>query len=79
MNMHKISTNVRSIEYMFVLYKIDYRSTPFIMKTCPCNEDPLTPHSYIVKWGLQGYTIFRIFALKDILLVLVRTASMRRF
>ena len=28
----------------------------FITKTSPCNEDPLTPHFYIVNWGLQGYT-----------------------
>ena len=51
----------------------------FIMKTCPCNEDPLTPHSYIVKLGFTGVYIFFIFALKHRLWVLVRTASMRRF
>ena len=27
--------------------------------TCPCNEDPLTPHFYIVKLGFTGvYFIF---------------------
>ena len=28
------------------------------MLTCPCNVDPLTPHFYVVKWGLQEYTFF---------------------
>ena len=28
-----------------------------IMKTSPCNDDPPTPHFYIVNWGLQGYTL----------------------
>ena len=32
-----------------------------IMKTCPCNEDPRTPHFYIVKWGFQGYSFFSFF------------------
>ena len=45
-----------------------------IMKTCPCNVHPLTPHFYIVYWGLQGYTFFLIFALKHRLWVLDRTA-----
>ena len=36
-----------------------------IMQTCPCNEDPLTPHFYIVKLGCTGvYILFLIFALK---------------
>ena len=29
-----------------------------IMKTCPCNEDPLTPHFYIVKLGFARVFIF---------------------
>ena len=33
----------------------------FIMQTCPCNEHPLTPHLYIVKLGLTGYTLFSYF------------------
>ena len=42
-----------------------------IMQTCPCNEDPLTPHFYIVKLGFTGvYIIFFIFALKDRLWVI---------
>ena len=31
----------------------------YITKTSPCNEDPLTPHFYIVKLGLTG--VFIIF------------------
>ena len=37
------------------------------MLTCPCNEDPLTPHFYIVKLEFTGgilNTLFLIFALK---------------
>ena len=42
------------------------------MRTCPCNEYPLTPHFYIVKLGLTGvYFFFLIFALKHRLWVLV--------
>ena len=29
-----------------------------IMKICPCNEDSLTPHSYIVKLGFTGAYLF---------------------
>ena len=49
------------------------------MITNPCNEYPLTPHYYILKWGFTGVFIFLIFALKHGLWVLVRTASVRRF
>ena len=28
-----------------------------IMQTCPCNEDPITPHFYIVKLGFTGVFI----------------------
>ena len=31
--------------------------------TCPCNEDPLTPHFYIVKLGFTGVFIFLLFLL----------------
>ena len=31
------------------------------MLTYPCNVDPLTPHFYTVKLGLQGYTLFAYF------------------
>ena len=42
---------------------------------------PLAPHFYKVKLGFTGVYIhyFLIFALKHILWVLVRTASLRRF
>ena len=40
----------------------------FIMKTYLYNFDPLKPHYYIhvVNWGLQGYTLFFLFLLKNI-------------
>ena len=47
--------------------------------TCPCYEDPLTPHFYILKPGFTGVHIFfLIFALKHRLWLLVRTALVRR-
>ena len=54
-------------------------SFEYITKTSPYNEDSLAPHLYIVNWGLHGYTFVIIFAQKDSLWVLVRTASLRRF
>ena len=48
-----------------------------IMITCPCNVYPLTPHFYIVKLGFyRGIHFCLIFALKQRLWVLVRTASL---
>ena len=38
----------------------------YIMKRCLYNCDPLKPHFYIVKLGLQGYTLFFLFLLKNI-------------
>ena len=35
-----------------------------ITKTSPCNEHPLTPHFYIVKFGFTGVYFFRIFVPK---------------
>ena len=32
-------------------------------KTSPCNEDPLTPHFYIVKLGFTGVYIIFLFLL----------------
>ena len=47
-----------------------------IMKTSPCNEDPLTSHFYIVKLGLTGVYMFFLFLLQNLdHWVLVRTAS----
>ena len=52
----------------------------FITKACLYNFDPLEPHFDIVKLGFTGvYIIFLISAQKHRLLVLVRTASPRRF
>ena len=42
-------------ETVFVM-NIGLRIT--ITKTCLYNFDPFKPHFYIVKWGLQGYTLF---------------------
>ena len=38
-----------------------------IMKTSPCNEDPLTPHFYIVKLGFTGVYIFSYFCSKTLI------------
>ena len=35
----------------------------YIMKTCPCNEHPLTPHIYIGKLGFPGVYIIFLFLL----------------
>ena len=37
-----------------------------ITKTCLFNFDPLKPHFYIVKLGLQGYKLFSLSLLKNI-------------
>ena len=37
-----------------------------IIKTSPCNEDPLTPHFYIVKLGFTGVYFFFLFLLQNI-------------
>ena len=39
------------------------RKTEIIMITCPCNEDPFTPHFYIVKIGFTGVYIIYLFLL----------------
>ena len=38
-----------------------------IMKTSPCNEDPLTPHIYIVKLGFTGVYIIFLFCFKTLI------------
>ena len=59
---------------------LQYRKAVFIRITCPCGLYPFTPHFYIIKLGFTGgIHYFLIFALKHILWVLVRAASMRRF
>ena len=37
-----------------------------IMKTCPCNEHPLTPLFYIGNLGFTGVFIISLFLLKNI-------------
>ena len=54
-----------------------------ITKTYLYNFDPLKPHFYIVNWGLQGYTLFFLFLLKNIdcgyLLELPRQGSSKEY
>ena len=38
-----------------------------IAKTSPCNEDPLTPHLYIVKLGFTGVYIIFLFCSKTMI------------
>ena len=60
----------------YIIYiHLNYTLLPLtcIMLKCPCNMYPLTPHFYIVKQGFAG--VYIIFALKHILWVLVRTAT----
>ena len=54
---------------MFVLWsciRIKSDVARAITKTCLYNFDPLKPHFYIVKLGLQGYTLLFSFLLKNI-------------
>ena len=51
------STFLRAIYHLYICTYYSY-----IMKTCPCNVDPLTPHFYI-KFGFTGVYIFFIFLL----------------
>ena len=48
------------------LYLISTFEFLTITKTCLYNFDPLKHHFYIVKLGLQGYTLFFLFLLKNI-------------
>ena len=50
-----LAATVLQRNYMY----IQLRS--FITKTSPCNEDPLTPHFYIVKLGFTGVYIIFLF------------------
>ena len=69
----------RCLPNNYFTFRHDSRRSLHITKTSPCNENPLTPHFYIVKLGFTGVYIFLIFAPKHRLWVLVRTASLRRF
>ena len=50
----------------FSYMNIQFKTTKIyhIMKTCTCNEHPLTPHFYIVKLGLPEYIFFSYFCSK---------------
>ena len=51
--------NLSELIYLFILVKRERD----IMQTCPCNEDPLTSHFYIVKLGFTGVHIIFLFLL----------------
>ena len=71
LELHKLVSYVKFVLSLFV---------PHITKTCIYIFDPLKPHFYIIKLGFTGvYIIFLISAQKHRLLLLVRTASSRRF
>ena len=40
-----------------------FSSSRHIVQTCPCNEDPLTPHFYIVELGFTGLNFFLVLLL----------------
>ena len=52
--------------YMIYLSLSERIVMQYITKTRLYNFDPLKPHFYIVKLGLQGYTLFSLFLLKNI-------------
>ena len=56
------------VDHRILIYCRIYGRTKkaLITKTCLYNLDPLKPHFYIVKLGLQGYTLFFLFLLKKI-------------
>ena len=47
----------------------------YITQISPCNEDPLTPHLYIVKLACTGVYFFLIFVPKHRMCVHIRTGS----
>ena len=49
------------VNLMYVLHHEN--KSVYITKTSPCNEDPLTPHFYIVKVGFTGVYIYFLFLL----------------
>ena len=48
---------------LFLVKSPTIRYCPIIMQTCPCNEQPHTPHFYIEKLGCTGVYIFFLFLL----------------
>ena len=70
------ANNIKYFSYLSLETIVDFNT----MKTSYITLTPLKPHFYIVKQGFTGvYIIFLISAQKHRLLVLVRTASTRRF
>ena len=51
---------------LWLLYARCKSGVTFITKTSLCNEDPLTPHFYIVKLGFTGVYIIFLFLLQNI-------------
>ena len=57
-------------EYLYLYLCTDTITTTYlhvdIITKTPKYFDPLKPHFYIIKWGLQGYKLFFLFLLKVI-------------
>ena len=49
------------LKYNFCQVSIQTEIVGTIMQICPCNEDPLTPHFYLVKLGFTGVYIIFLF------------------
>ena len=56
-------TNRRKQQSDIKLMFLDSPMNNYIIIECLCNEDPLTPHFYIVKLGFTGVFIFFLFLL----------------
>ena len=64
---HSIKNHKRLSQRSVITYKINIKcGCKYITKTCLYNFDPLKPHFYTVKLGLQGYILFFLFLLKNI-------------
>ena len=74
---------IRTVPFSIAVYSTCHGSRQIedapITKTYLYNFDPLKPPFYIVKLGFTGVYIIFLFLLKNILWVLVRTASASRF
>ena len=57
---HKVANMSRSF------HKVTFETSCFITRTRLYNFELRKPHFYIVKLGLQGYTLFFLFLLKNI-------------
>ena len=74
-NTNSMNAHLESVKiFIRAFHKIEYDvhrapknfSSLAITQTCPCNEDPFTPHFYIVKLGFTGVYIFFLFLLQNI-------------